>query len=91
MTYKEKLIYLIEHYNTGDYTTWDFCSEWHLCRRDDGEGEELSEFSEEYMRKLDHLCDYYSPFPEDFELYPYFVHEEEIKEYVKDFRRDFIY
>lgn len=46
MTYKEKLIYLIEHYKNGDYTTWDFCSEWHLCRRDDGEGEELSKLSE---------------------------------------------
>ena len=67
---KSKLLYLIEHYKNGDYSTDDFCSlftsTFNLENEDNDFTDEEWEHFEQFMR----IASRYSPYDEDFIKYP---------------------
>ena len=70
MNGKDKLLYLIENYKTGNYSTDDFCSLYtnafnHETEASDFTGEEL-----EHYKQFMQIASRYSPYDEDLIKYP---------------------
>ena len=67
---KEKLLYLITHYKSGDYSTDDFCSLYTNTFNHETDDSDFTDEEWEHFEKLMRITSRYSPYVEDFIKYP---------------------
>ncbi len=63
----EQLKYLIEHYSKGEYTPWDFASQFagiYYIHHDSS----LTEEHKKYYERMAECCEFFSPEENDLEL-----------------------
>lgn len=76
MTGKEKLLYLISHYKSGNYSTDDFCNLYINAFVHENESNDFTNEEWEQFEQLMHIASRYSPYVEDIVKYPKVYHAE---------------
>ena len=67
---KEKLLYLIEHYKTGDYSTNLFCDLYTKIFNTETDDCEFTDEEWDYYERFMEIASRYSPYKDDFVEYP---------------------
>lgn len=84
MTHKEKITYLIENYNAGNYDTFIFCDLFIQYHRN-MDTENLSFFAKNWLEELSEICYRYSDSPEDLAIPNVYYDKEAVKKHTSTF------